>query len=99
MTQTIPTPELDKMSAVKERSQAIGEFLDWLAYEKEWTLAAYHEHTDDCYNQTQRYPTCGIREKELWQVQYSTERLLAEYFEIDLRKTDEEKRAILESIR
>lgn len=28
------TPELDKMVAVKEQSQAIGEFMEWLTEEK-----------------------------------------------------------------
>lgn len=92
-----PHPEIDKMHEVKDRSQAIGEFLEWLLNEKDWTLAAYHEHTEQCYD-GERYPKCGIRSNELWQVQYSTEKLLAEYFEIDLRKVDDEKRAILESL-
>lgn len=43
MTATIETPELDKMLAVKERSQAIGEFIDGGPY----YLAEYITHEDD----------------------------------------------------
>jgi len=34
------TPELDKLSGVKDQSQPIGEFLDWLSYEKDVRLPA-----------------------------------------------------------
>lgn len=34
----VKTPELDKMAKVKDKSQAIGSFLDWLQQEKEVRL-------------------------------------------------------------
>lgn len=37
-------PEHDKLSAVKDQTQAIGEFVDWLHDEKEIVLA----RLDDC---------------------------------------------------
>lgn len=82
------TPELDKMHAVHGKSQAIGEFLEWLTFEKGWTLAEWKktEYADDFHN-------------ELWPTSYSIEKLLAEYFEIDLEKTEIERRALLEEIR
>ena len=80
----IPTPELDKMHGVHEQSQAIGEFLDWLQIEKNWTIASWEDNDD-----------IG----ELYPVSFSIEKLLAEYFEIDLQKAEEEKRAILEAVR
>lgn len=97
MAKTIPTPEIDKMHAVKEQSQAIGEFLEWLQQEKAWELAAYHQHEEACYDD-EGDRTCGMRTSEPFIVNYSIERLLAEYFEIDLKKVDDEKRAILESL-
>lgn len=42
MTATVPTPELDKMLAVKDRSQAIGEFIDGAPY----YLAEYVTYDD-----------------------------------------------------
>ena len=70
-------PECDKMRAVKEKSQAIGEFLEWLHSEKDITLCRLEGNYD--------YRIINI----------STEKLLAEFFDIDLNKVEEEKRAIL----
>ncbi len=75
------TPELDKMLAVKDKSQVIGEFLDWLQHDKKIALA----HCED-------------GEDELYMVYDSIETLLAEYFGIDLKKIEEERRAILKSL-
>ncbi len=38
---TIPTPALDKLHSVHEKSQTIGAFLDWLLNEQRFVLAAY----------------------------------------------------------
>lgn len=40
-------------------------------------------------------PRCGIREGALLPWHYNTEKLLAEFFGIDLRKAEEERRTIL----
>ena len=75
-----PTPELDRMRAVKDDSQVIGQFLDSLS-ERGLTLC---EHDD---------------RDRLWPVNKSIERLLADYYEIDLTKVENERRAILNHIR
>jgi hypothetical protein len=93
-----PTPELNKMKSVREKSQAIGEFLDWLANEKKVSLAQYHAHGEHCYD-GEGDLTCELRKDELYDFHYSIEKLLAEYFEIDLKKVEEERMAILEHIR
>lgn len=109
-----PTPELDKMHAVKDRSQAIGEFLEWLQQEKRLELAQWHSHTEDCqsfaiFGKEAAHPEeledghyhrnqCGMSDQALYVFNYSIEKILAEFFEIDLQKVDEEKRAILESL-
>jgi len=41
-------PELEKMRKVSEESQIIGEFIDWLMYEKKIQFYRTHEHTDAC---------------------------------------------------
>lgn len=74
-----PTPELDKMLAVKDKSQMIGVFLDWLQDEKKIVFAKYYDEESLCPS----YDTI--------------EKLLADYFEIDLNKIEQERRAILES--
>lgn len=70
-------PEHDKMHAIKDQSQAIGEFLEWCG-ERRWQLVDMD--TD--------FP-----------VRKRTEELLAEFFEIDLKKVEEEKLAMLASLR
>ncbi len=74
-------PECGKMAAVKDQSQAIGEFLDWFINEKKVEL--------------------GIRNHNGFLIQFhpSYERLLAEYFDIDLDKAEEEKRQMLDKLR
>lgn len=39
------TPELDRMAAVQEQSQTIGEFLDWLQNERHVDLCAFDNRT------------------------------------------------------
>lgn len=122
--------EHDKLHAVREKSQAIGEFLDWLD-EKGIRLARYHEHADGCYEphvhdygcsdscgarkndgkhshpfagcslrcEKETNRICGWRDDALAPIHTSIEKLLAEYFEIDLDKLEREKRAMLAELR
>ena len=78
------TPELNKMSAVKDKSQIIGAFLDQLSQEGVH-LATYEESRPD--------------EEGLFPLNQSIEVTLAKYFDIDLDKVERERRAILEHIR
>jgi hypothetical protein len=71
-------PEHDKLSAVQDQSQAIGDFLANGGY----VLCEYTDESD--------YPL---------PVQKSIQRLLAEWFDIDLDKLEREKRAMLEALR
>ena len=63
-------PECDKLLAIKDKSQTIGFFLDWLKGQG----AYYFDET-------------------------SIEKILANYFNIDLEKVNEEQTAVLEYIR
>lgn len=76
-------PECEKMSQVRPQSQAIGEFLEWLRYEKGWVLATVPEEY----------------EFTLVEASYSIEGLLAEFFGIDLDKVETERRQMLDEIR
>jgi len=72
-------PQHEKLDAVKDLSQAIADFLDWLNSEKGIFLASYG-------NIDSNWLTPDITAKD---------RLLAEYFGIDLDALEAEKRAML----
>jgi hypothetical protein len=76
-------PEHAKLRKVMDRSQAIGVFLDW-AEEQGYVLCALGDER-------------GTRE-HYWPIRQSKERLLADHFEIDLVKLENEKREILEGL-
>ena len=86
--------ELEKIKDAGERSQAIGEFLEWLLGSKNYSIARYltdeeHESEDNV----------EWKEDELIPVRINTEELLAEFFKIDLVKAEKEREAILERFR
>jgi hypothetical protein len=84
MTKKSEYPEHEKLNAVKAKSQAIGEFLEWLQHERFQRVTLCLEADD---------------EEEFYPFHYSTEHLLAEFFKIDLNKIEAEKRAMLETMR
>lgn len=87
-TKTAPnypdTPELEKMKAHQPESQIIGSFLDWLTNEK---------NREICTWDTTRH------REEFRPVGKTIEQTLAEYFDVDLKKVEEERRAVLEYAR
>lgn len=98
-----PCPECEKMHAVKDKSQAIGEFLEWLQAERKVHLCVVHSHSDGCYEEDDEFhedpPKCGCNEGDYLPFHKGTEQLLAEFFGIDLAKVEDEKRALLEFVR
>ncbi len=92
------TPELDKMHAVKDKSQACGEFVEWLGVEKHIVLASPHNHNSFCRDE-KGHLNCDAHSGELVGVHVGINKLLAEFFEIDLDKIEVEKRALLDEIR
>lgn len=79
-----PTPMLDKMRAVRERSQAIGEFLEWLQG-KGYILCRRTR------GEEMHFPYLPAGK--------SIEELLAEFFEVDLDVAERERRTVLEYVR
>ena len=77
-------PEHDKLSEVRLLSQACGEFLDFLS-SKGYILAEWSD-------------ACSPRET-LVPIYPRAENLLAEFFEIDQDKLEEEKMVMLEALR
>lgn len=84
-------PECEKRAAVSETSQKIGEFLDWLLND------GLVEASPPSLKERPRGVTLAYLEpgKRLVPLGWPIEHLLAAYFEIDLNKVEEEKRAIL----
>lgn len=87
-----PYPECEKLHKVSHISQQIGEFLDWLR-EQHITLCRWQDtirHSDEFGDYTpQGYYMANDR----------TEKLLADFFEIDLDKVEEERLAMLKKLR
>lgn len=77
------TPELDKILAVREKSQIIGEFLD----------TAREEGVELCEAEE------TARGERWYPMKNSVEQMLARYFDIDLEKCEKERVALLEEIR
>lgn len=72
-------PEHDKLRGIMDKSQAIGEFLEWLGYEKGIQLGSFDDRTD-----------------RMWPISGSWQDLAAEWFGIDMRLIEQEKREMLE---
>lgn len=98
-----PTPELDKMKAVHEKSQAIGEFIEEFLAEKGYSIGQPHKHTpacpgwgDDGGGVIVRIPgttnDCSFHTDEFVWCHTPIQKLLAEFFEIDLNKAEDERR-------
>ena len=76
-------PEHDKLEAVMEQSQAIGEFIDC---NDKYVLAEWMEVE-------------GFRGPRLVPVSRPINDILAEYFGIDMRTLESEKRAMLDKLK
>lgn len=79
-------PELDKMKAAREKSAVLSDFLDWMD-ENGIRL---------CRNNPDHYWAKG---GEYYPITENYEQLLAQYFNIDLNKVEEERRRILDEQR
>lgn len=80
------TPELDKMLVVKEQSQTISEFLDYLD-EQEWKICEWDE--DGSLDGEDMYRDIRI----------TKEQLMADFFGVNLKKCEEERQQILADLR
>jgi hypothetical protein len=102
-----PYPEHAKQRPILPFSQKIGEFVEWLEQEKQIYFAQIHSHGPGCpgwdsdrnrYN-PDRQNRCGFHDDELFLSHASITKLLAEFFEIDLKKLEIEKEAMLDAMR
>lgn len=79
----LKTPELDKMNLIQDKSQEIGRFIEWLG-----------ERDPQLY-----LCECAKEEEGFFPVYPNIEKLLAEYFEIDLNKVEKERCDLLDFLR
>lgn len=85
-----PTPTLDKIAKVRQESQAIGEFLEWLN-EQGIVLCHWQEW---CEGEHDEFPMKGYVT-----IPKSRDALLHEFFEIDADAEERERRALLDYAR
>jgi hypothetical protein len=78
-------PECDKLLKAAPESQKLGEFIDWL--------------TDNGYHLCTQQKTEGEPSEQYLPCHENIEEILALYFDIDLKKVEQEKRALLDAIR
>lgn len=76
-----PCPECEKLVTVSEESNKIGDFLAWLSSTKEVFLAGWYG--DEFLPHDATLSNRGIQ------------KLLAEYFDIDMKKVEQERSALL----
>lgn len=86
MVQELKITELQKINAVREKSQAIGEFLDWLS-QKNYSICEL------------RFKTKLKIDEAYFPIHKSIEKWIAEYFDIDLEQAEKERVKILEDFR
>lgn len=85
METTTEYPEHEKLLKVKDESQAIGEFIEWLA-SKRMALGEWREFEE--YDNPQ-FVVAHL----------NVNTILAEFFNIDLTALEAEKRAMLDAMR
>ncbi len=77
--------ELEKLGKIKDKSQLIGEFIEWLR-ENNYHICEFKKFDD-------------FDEEQLVFTNLSIEEILAKYFNIDLKKAEEERQKILQELR
>ena len=93
----VETPECNKMLKVRENSQAIGEFIEWLRTEKHYEITETITYTET-REHLMSDKTYEVTLERTVPIKQSIERLLAEYFDIDLDKVELERREILKDL-
>ena len=91
--------ELEKMEKVQEKSQAIGDFIEEFLRNKGIILATYHKHSIKRCEKDNWGWNCGWTTEQPILLHYDIQKLLAEYFNINLDKAEEEKQRILTDLR
>lgn len=95
-------PEHERLRAIKDQSQAIGEFLDWMSTQgvvrARWGCHHGYVTTAEVQDEPPECRLCTQTDK-LWPDTTRIPDLLASYFGIDQVKLEDEKQAMLETLR
>jgi len=100
-------PECDRLAKVSDASQAIGEFIDWLR-EHDKDICQWQDGITDATRIADAFaashgkgdPDIDEKPERGWfPIHTPIEKLLVEYFNIDLDKVEKERRQMLEECR
>ncbi len=91
-------PEHERMHKIKDKSQAIGEFLEWLSGQGLF-IATHHTHNAQLCRDEDGDMVCELNEDSIYRHYESIEKILARHFNIDLDKIEAEKQAMLDALR
>jgi len=91
-------PEHKRLEAIHHFSQKIHYFIEWLE-EQGISMVKEHSHTDGCKDDRSGRYACGYSDGEYTPLRETQEKLIARFFEIDLKKLEEEKVAMLDECR
>jgi hypothetical protein len=94
-------PEHEKLKAIHEQSQWLGGFLDWLTSTKGYRIAKYFRYYKGSMEPIPEdtHPDDEDVFSSFMPVSLDINGILADYFDIDLKKIEQEKRAMLDEIR
>lgn len=94
--------ELEKMRAARDESYTLSRFIDWLD-ESGYAICEQRDFEDTSLTDVLTVVT-GVELEPgsttmWWPIHKSFEQLLADFFDIDLNKLEEERRELLENLR
>ena len=95
--------EIEKLEVIQDKSQIIGEFLEWLQIEKKYIICEKSSGKTIIPVDPQKKCTsdniADVIYSVNWPVIFDIDKVLAEFFNIDLKKVEEEKKKILKKHR
>ncbi len=90
-------PISERVLEIHEESQKLGFLLDWLM--GQYTLCKPHRHSEECeLDRGTGVRICGYKQGEFAPQFVSIEKLLADYFGIDLKGYEKEKQEMLQDL-
>lgn len=97
-------PEHDKLRAVKDKSQAIGSFIEFGIPKLGFALCLEHKHDDGCgevefEREGREVRECGLFEGEYLRQYGRIEKILADHFGINEDRLEKEKRKMIDECR
>lgn len=92
-------PEHEKLQAISDKSQTIYDFLEWVMAERGLSLGEWVPDDSGWNGRVLRDPETREALQRFMPATRSRRELLAAFFDIDLNKIEDEKRAMLDELR